>query len=107
MTGGLPVHADGLRWARQAAARIDSSRPQMFLSSCIAELLAVMHAIPRTTAFLEVFSGAGMTAKNVDGAGFVANTFEKLDADYQDGCSAVAGVFKCSTPPAHRQVMRM
>ena len=96
--GALPENPDGLRWARMAASRVDCSRPQSLLLSCIAEFLAIMHTIPRHTAFLEVFAGAGMAAKITSRAGFVAHAFEVQDSDCQDGCSAVAVRLKRLTP---------
>jgi len=77
--------------------------PQMFLSACIAEFLPCMCGVPRTTAFLEVFAGAGTTAKNVVNAGFIAHTFEMLNSDCEDGCSPVHGAGIAADPHPHPQ----
>eukprot|EP00959_Pyramimonas_sp_CCMP1952_P311882 6527269-Pyramimonas_sp.AAC.1 len=96
MGGGVPSNTAALNWARTAARRIAGAGSNVafsvLLSTCIAEFLPILGQIPRTTTFLEVFSGAGRTARNIIGAGFAAHTFEMLDSEFENGCDAVHGI---------------
>ncbi|CAK0870777.1 unnamed protein product [Prorocentrum cordatum] len=96
--GGLPVHEEGLRWARQAGARVvrtgvNMSCASAFLAVCVAEFLCVLPSVTRATAFLEVFAGFGDTAKNVAAAGYIARTFEMMNSRFENGCTAVGALY--------------
>ena len=96
--GGLPVHEEGLRWALQAATRVvrtgaDASCATAFLAACVAEFLGILPYVPRATAFVEVFAGFGDTATNVASSGYKSYTFELMNSEHENGCTAVGALY--------------
>ena len=84
----LPPNVDAFSWASATAVQLaldgmpmnarDGSFPKM-LEAVSSAILTHSERIPRTTSFVEVFSGAAGTARALSSIGRASYTFDRCD----------------------------
>eukprot|EP00959_Pyramimonas_sp_CCMP1952_P388330 8137293-Pyramimonas_sp.AAC.1 len=106
----VPSNSEAFRWAVSRARLIrERGGPtsfedgrQQFLSE-IVRAISDMHAIPRTTAFVEIFSGVARCARAVRDRGHRVFTYDMLDHEWQNvvtltGCLYIVWILSSICP---------
>eukprot|EP00959_Pyramimonas_sp_CCMP1952_P474816 9503861-Pyramimonas_sp.AAC.3 len=107
--GKLPHHVDAADWALRHARILASMGVNddiyagcgpTLLQHAIGILLSDIGRIKRDTAFVELFSGAGIIASAVAGQKLKAFTFDREDGSlHENVCSAVFGGYDNDSAP--------